>query len=285
TENSDPEFSGVISTSPLSYKPWIKDAKQLDFIFKASCEHLMKCVEELFVLRQNTGKYIHLDIEPEPSCLLENSDETIFFFKNYLIPFGVNYFNRKHAMPDEEAKRIILDHIQVCYDVCHFAVEFEDPETVIRKFQEAGIKIGKIQISSALKVDTGENVNRKELSDRYSKFAESTYLHQTIVKDSQGKLHHFKDLPLALEQFDNPEFIEWRTHYHVPVFMPDYNQLQSTQKDILKVFELLKKNKFTNQLEVETYTWEVLPLEERLNISESIIRELSWVAGNLKSEI
>ena len=266
-----------ISTSPLSYKPWIKDAKQLDFIIKSSCEHLMKCVEELFVLRQNTGKHIHLDIEPEPSCLLENSDETVFFFKNYLIPFGINYFNRKHAMPEEEAKRIILNHIQVCYDVCHFAVEFEEPSIVIRKFQEAGIKIGKVQISSALKVVTNGSANRREIFKRYSTFAESIYLHQTIAKDVEGTLHDFSDLPLALEQFDNKKFVEWRTHYHVPVFMSAYNELQSTQDDILRVFEILKENKFTNHLEVETYTWEVLPSEERLGMNESIIRELEWV--------
>jgi hypothetical protein len=239
----------------------------------------------MYVLRQDTGKFIHLDIEPEPSCLLENSDETVFFFKNYLIPFGINYFNRKHALPDEEAKRIILDHIQVCYDVCHFAVEFEDPENVIRKFQEAGIKIGKAQISSALKIVTDENANRNELLERYSKFAESTYLHQTIVKNTEGKLNYFRDLPDAIEQFHNKDFVEWRTHYHVPVFMSSYNSLQSTQEDILKILELLEKNKFTNHLEVETYTWEVLPSEERLGINESILRELEWVLSNLKSKI
>lgn len=266
-----------ISTSPLSFKPWIKDAKQLDFIMKSSCEHLMKCVEELFVLRQNTGKHIHLDLEPEPVCLLENSDETVFFFKNYLIPFGINYFNAKHAMSDIEAKQIILDHVQVCYDVCHFAVEFEEPELVIRKFLEAGIKIGKVQISSALKVITDNNTNRNEILIAYSKFAESTYMHQTIAKDSKAKLHYFSDLPLALEQFKDEKFVEWRTHYHVPIFMATYNELKSTQDDILLVLEILKKNKFTNHLEVETYTWEILPSEERLEIDESIIRELNWV--------
>src|SRR6185436_10789801 len=85
-----------ISTSPISYKPWIKDPKQLDFVLKSSCFHLIKCVEELIVLKQTTGKLVHLDIEPEPSCLVEKVEETIFFFKNYLIPFGINYFKDVH---------------------------------------------------------------------------------------------------------------------------------------------------------------------------------------------
>jgi len=277
-ENSE----GGISTSPLSYKPWIKDTKQLEWVIKTSCFHLMKCVEELYVLRQTTGKFIHLDIEPEPSCLLENSDETVFFFKNWLIPFGINYFNEKHAFTKEEATRIITDHIQVCYDVCHFAVEFEEPEKVIQKFQEAGIKIGKVQISSALKVLTGENADRKKILEHYSKFAESTYLHQTIAKAVDGKLLHFSDLPEALKNFENENLREWRTHYHVPVFMPTYNELQSTQEDILKTLSVLKNNKFTNHLEVETYTWEVLPQEERLPMNDSILRELNWVLSQLK---
>ncbi len=274
---------GGISTSPLSYKPWIKDAKQLDFVIKSSCFHLMKCVEELSMIYNTTGKLIHLDIEPEPSCLLENCEETVFFFENYLIPFGMNYFKDKHALPAEESRKMILDHIRVCYDVCHFAVEFQSAENVIGKFSNAGIKIGKVQISSALKVLTGENADRKKILAHYSKFAESTYLHQTIAKDREGKLHYFPDLPEALKNFDNENFREWRTHYHVPVFMSAYNELQSTQEDIFRVFEILKKNKFTHHLEVETYTWEVLPANERLPMNESIVRELNWVLHHLKS--
>jgi hypothetical protein len=276
-ENSE----GGISTSPLSYKPWIKDSKQLDFIINSSCFHLMKCVEELVTIHKTSGKIIHLDIEPEPNCLLENANETVFFFTDFLLPYGVNYFNDKHGLTKEDAEKIILEHIRICYDVCHFAVEFQDPLNSLLRLTDAGIKIGKVQISSALKVFTGENVDRKKILEHYSKFAESTYLHQTIAKDSEGKLHHYPDLPEALKNFENEKLREWRTHYHVPVFMPTYNELQSTQDDILKVFGALKKNKFTNHLEVETYTWEVLPQEERLPMNDSIIRELNWVKNNL----
>ncbi|MBI3509177.1 MAG: metabolite traffic protein EboE [Bacteroidetes bacterium] len=278
SENSE----GGISTSPLSFKPWIKDTAQLDFIIKSSCFHLMKCVEEMAAIRNSTGKIIHLDIEPEPRCLLENSDETIFFFKNYLIPFGVNYFNDKNGLNNEEATKLILDHIRICYDVCHFAVEFEEPGSVIAKFQNAGIKIGKVQISSALKVLTEEKADRKNILEKYSSFAESTYLHQTIAKNNKGELRHFTDLPDALKEFENKDWVEWRTHYHVPVFMPAYSALASTQEDILEVFEILKKNKFTSHLEVETYTWDVLPKEEKLPIDESIIRELKWLLEKMK---
>lgn len=269
-----------VSTSPLSCKSWMNDSGNTAEVLEVSSVNLVKCAAELYRLRNATGKYIHLDIEPEPGCLLENSKETIDFFKNYLIPYGVEYLQNNFNLHPEICETIIKDHITVCYDVCHFAVEYEEPSDVIKSFRDAGIKIGKVQISSALKVVTGKKSDRKKIFSQYQSFSESVYLHQTIIKDERGSLHYFNDLPDALKHFSNENFLEWRTHYHVPVFMPSYNELQSTQEDILKVLEILKHDKFTNHLEVETYTWEVLPKEERLELKDSIIRELQWVVNN-----
>ncbi|MBA2407754.1 MAG: metabolite traffic protein EboE [Chitinophagales bacterium] len=280
-----PESSEAgISTSPLSYKPWLNNSCNAIDVFEASAINLMKCVVELYRVRKYAGKYIHLDIEPEPSCLLESSKETIDFFNEYLIPYGRDYLKYSLNLPLEICESIIRDHITLCYDICHFSVEYEKPAEVIKAFQSAGIKVGKVQISSALKVITNKHNNRNEILNQYQLFSESVYLHQTIVKDALGLLHHFNDLPEALKHFYNPEFHEWRTHYHVPVFMLSYNELQSTQDDILEVLNILKKNKFTNHLEVETYTWEVLPKAERLELKESIIRELGWVINIIINE-
>lgn len=267
-----------ISTSPVSYKQWFtgdyKDA------FYAASANFITCVTELYHLRQSTGKYIHIDIEPEPGCLLENSKESIDFFHNYLIPHGIDSLKKTFNKSDESCAEIIKDHINICYDVCHFAVEYEEPGNVIRLFKNAGIKIGKVQLSAALKILIKNNSNRSKILEHYKPFAESTYLHQTIVKDSKGQLHHFNDLPDALIHFNNPLFHEWRTHYHVPIFMNTYNELQSTQEEILKVLKLLELEKFTNHLEVETYTWEVLPKKHRLSLQASVLRELQWVLNN-----
>ena len=112
-------------------------------------------------------------------------------------------------------------------------------------------------------------------------FMESTYLHQVVERDSLGQLSHYRDLPQALENFNKPSAREWRTHFHVPVFLKDYGSLESTQEDILQVLSYLKKEKVTNHLEVETYTWEVLPKEIQRELTESIVRELQWVIKNL----
>ncbi|MEO8147200.1 MAG: metabolite traffic protein EboE [Bacteroidia bacterium] len=300
-----------ISTSPLSYKPWMINSCNTTDVFETAAVNLIKCVVDLHHIRKTTGKYIHLDIEPEPDCLLENSKETIDFFNNYLIPYGTDFLTATLHVDEKTARAIITDHITVCYDVCHFAVEFGEPGEVLKAFKDAGIKIGKVQISAALKVVTdpdasthpdppeggrssisddkyteglplGQGLNRENVLKQYKAFAESTYLHQTIVRDKKNKLHHFSDLPEALKHFDDENFVEWRTHYHVPVFMQSYNELQSTQEEILKVLSILKENHFTNHLEVETYTWEVLPKEDRIEIKDSIVRELKWVIENFK---
>jgi hypothetical protein len=73
-------------------------------------------------------------------------------------------------------------------------------------------------------------------------------------------------------------------HFHVPIFMSKYSQLESTQMDIEEVLQLNLADQVTNHLEVETYTWEVLPSEERLGLSQSIIRELAWVKQVLEGK-
>jgi hypothetical protein len=57
----------------------------------------------------------------------------------------------------------------------------------------------------------------------------------------------------------------------------EYGVLQSTQDDIWHVLRLQDERRFTNQLEVETYTWDVLPDNLKLDLVDSIERELGWV--------
>jgi hypothetical protein len=67
----------------------------------------------------------------------------------------------------------------------------------------------------------------------------------------------------------------------VPVFLERYQQLQSTQAEILKVLALLKQNPLTRYLEIETYTWEVLPPDIKLDLGASIQRELEWLSQQM----
>ncbi len=272
-------MDGGISTSPLSYRHWHQDAAAMERVFEKSTLHLVQVAEKLFNIYQETGKVLHLDIEPEPDGILENTAEVIAYFKEYLIPQGAPYLADKIGISREAAELCLKNHIRICYDVCHFAVVYEKPAEVFAALEAEGIQIGKIQISAALKLKL-DQTNPQQTAQYLAPFSESTYLHQVVARCDSGKLVSYKDLPEALSSFNNEEE-EWRVHFHVPVFLSDYGSIASTQEDILEVLLQLRSNPVTNHLEVETYTWEVLPEAINLDLAGSIIRELQWVNDNL----
>lgn len=275
-------MDGGISTSPLSYKPWWT-REQHHTVFRAATENLLKIVVQLHRYHQHQGITLHLDIEPEPDGLIENSLETVRYFEEWLIPLGKRVLSDQLNVTEDEVEKIIKRHVMVCYDVCHFAVTYESPAEAMGRFLEAGIGIGKIQISSALKGNfTGNQYSREEYAKVFKSLDEPTYLHQVVARDSENKLHQYQDLPDALNYLSQPDVIEWRTHFHVPVFIESYGLLQSTQCDIREVLQLWIKSPMTNHLEVETYTWEVLPEELQTDITTSIARELHWVIEQLR---
>jgi hypothetical protein len=276
------EMEGGISTSPLSYRYW-HDQEKKEGVFKTATLNVLQVVKELVEIKRTTGKTIHIDIEPEPDGLLQNGEEFFEWYINYLLPVGTLYLQDKLACTATEANDFIKRHIQLCYDVCHFAIGFENPDVILKKAKENGIKVGKIQISAALKAVLGNDQQREKVINAFKEFNEPVYLHQVIAKKRDNSLQYFADLPPALEKAADPSMVEWRAHFHVPLFVEDYGVLQSTQEEISIVLAKHKQQPFSMHLEVETYTWDVLPQEMKLPMSQSIIRELQWVINTLNA--
>jgi hypothetical protein len=278
-------MEGSISTAPLTYKPWLaQDEQQTDEAHRVCSMHLSLMVEELVKIKAVTGKNIYLAIEPEPDGLIENTSEIISFYDYWLHPTGADYLNNALGLTSEAAREAILNHIRICYDICHFSLAYEQPEAVFSRLEQEGIKIGKIQISAAIKVSLADiNVDlRGVIASELTQFAESTYLHQVVERDDKGNLNLYSDLPEALDNIHQTEAREWRIHFHVPVFLQQYKLLQSTQSDIHEVLRLLKHHKLCSHLEVETYTWEVLPDDLKTDLDTSIQRELQWVTEQIE---
>lgn len=276
-------MTGGVSTSPLSYRYWFKwdDRWERDRICEATTQSMMDVVEELVRIKQAKGVSMHLDIEPEPDGVLETADEFIDWFNQYLRPIGIERLNAIFGMSVAEAEEALREHIQLCYDVCHFAVGFEHPADVLAKLKKNKLRVGKIQISAALKATFPQDAAGRELlRQEFVRFNEPTYLHQVVARNAAGDLLRYPDLPEALAAF-NPKHVEWRSHFHVPIFVSDYGRLQSTQEDIAEVLRLQKEEPFTEQMEAETYTWEVLPEDLKMPINDSIVRELKWVLGQV----
>tara|TARA_B100000809_G_scaffold49995_1_gene44971 strand:- start:56 stop:1267 length:1212 start_codon:yes stop_codon:yes gene_type:complete len=275
-------MEGGISTSPLSYRLWFPKGEGVEEVKKKCTSSLMKIVVQLFKIEKETGKFLHLDLEPEPDGFLENTEDVIQFFEDYLFKEGVEELMDPLRCSKAKAKATILRYIQVCYDVCHFSLAYENTKDVVEKFEQKGIKIGKIQISAALKCVFESEKLLKEQQACLRKFDEPNYLHQAIVKWQSGEFSHYSDLSEGIDAMNDLDFKELRTHFHVPVFVESYEVLQSTQDDIIAALDYWKEFKYSKHLEVETYTWSILPEALQADLTSSVVRELEWVRQELE---
>ena len=240
-------MTGSVSTVPIGLKGEVgrKDYGAVRARLAAVLEHL----EEIGHRR---GKKILLALEPEPGCLLETTEELCRFFTDI-------------ALSSSQRR-----HLAVCLDCCHQAVEFEDPRETLSQLQEAGIVLAKVQASSALRL-TGPD------PEPLRRWAQSCYLHQVVVRRRGGRLLHYPDLPDAIERHEGRSRDEWRCHFHLPIFHPGSAPLGTTRDFLQTLLKILPRDIL---LEVETYTWDVLPSDYRLgSVTESIIRELLWLEG------
>ncbi len=270
-------MDGGISTSPLSYRRWFDSGEKLSSARQASTGNLVTVIEALIMVHRSSGKLLHLDIEPEPDGLLESGEEFMQWFEEDMLRAGRERITKKFGVSVGEAENLIKEHLRLCYDVCHFAIGFERHIDIIRTLGEKGIRIGKIQISAALKAVMDDNhASRATTIRAFAGFNESTYLHQVIASKKDGQFIRYPDLPQALMDHDNPFATEWRAHFHVPVSMKGFETLQSTQDEIIEVLDIHKASPLTQHLEVETYTWDVLPALLQHPLRESIIGELEW---------
>ena len=271
-------LEGGISTSPLSYKYWFPNKQLVEKAMLNATHNILSIEEHHYRIKEKRGISLHLDIEPEPDGLLETGPEFIHWFENYLLPLAKAVLPSRLQITDEDAIACIREHICLCYDVCHFAIGYEPMNDILAELSAKGIRVGKIQISAALKAGIPvDNDSRKEISDAFSQYQEPTYLHQVVARKSDHSLIRYRDLPDALKDIANKDVEEWRAHFHVPVFAEDLGLLRSTRSDITEILKKYKSDPFTDHLEVETYTWEVLPEALKLPIDQSIIIELNCV--------
>ena len=269
-------LEGSISTSPLSYKAWV-DPQDLA-TWNCFTRNIVRIAEILVQLKQECGQTIYLAIEPEPDGLLENSAEIEQFYTNWLLTVGAEMLATSLSMTQVEACHHILEHIRVCLDTCHMAIAYEDPRTVLDRFERIGIKVGKVQLSSALKVAFPDDaIVRAEIQRALEPFAESTYLHQVIQRNNDRTFSHYPDLITALPTMQQCEIAEWRIHFHVPIFLDHFPLFQSTQNTIVDTLRLLAEKRFCHHMEIETYTWSVLPSGLKMDLLAMIAREYAWV--------
>jgi len=257
------QVEGSVSTLPGSFKEFIHAPEQE----QAIRDNIWRCVEHIANVSERTGRRFHLGVEPEPLCWLENSVETTQFFDRL----------REEHPGDSRLER----HLGVNYDACHFAVEFEEAMEALTRFRDHGIKLSKIHISNALKLQPTPFALKQ-----LAAFQEDVYLHQVIVKAADEALIRFKDLDEALTSSlarSGSPGKEWRVHFHIPLHSRPPGEFASTANHVLQVFHWLRVlPHLCSHLEMETYTWAVLPeaLKSR-SVTDQVVAEYKWTLARL----
>jgi hypothetical protein len=272
----DDVSTGSVSTVPGAFRARVSSGADAE----SMADRILRASAVFDDILARTGKTITLALEPEPFCHFETVSETITFFKEYLLSTrAIDRYATLTGMSASEAEASVRRHVGVCFDACHMAVEFEEPSEALARLFAAGIGIGKVQISAGLEV----KFSKPEELEPLRAFADDVYLHQ-VVESGATRLRRYLDLPEALEKVEPAEAERtWRVHFHVPVFRQSFGPFAGTQPYLRDVLKLLKNSPVSSHLEVETYTWGVLPEEHRReDVTSAVVRELEWVRGELE---
>ena len=259
-----PEGSeGSVSTLPGSFKEFHPPPRMPEIAY----QHLLLCAEEIEKLSLEKNQDLHLGMEPEPLGWFETIPETIQFMNQL--------FDRA------ETPELVRRRVGVNYDCCHLAIEYEDAQQGLDLLQGSNIRLSKLHLSSALRAQpTEENLATLQ------SFVEEVYLHQVVRAKDGRVIDRIKDLDLALSMAKRGKdrSDEWRVHFHVPLHCSPGNGLGDTQDHVLHTLDWLQKNPDAcHHLEMETYTWEVLPKAlKSLSVVEQVTKEYQWTLAALK---
>lgn len=262
-EFAPPGMEASVSTLPGSFKEFIHPDTRSEQL-AAIRVNLRACSDHIERLRERSGRDLHLGLEPEPIGLFENTAETVAFFDDLL-----------GDARGEERERL-LRNLGVNYDTCHFAIEYEEPAAAIGAIRDAGIRISKVHLSSALKLKPSH-----EALERLGEFAEGVYFHQVLIAGGGRIVRRFRDLPEALawqrEAKEDPGE-EWRVHFHVPLHTPPEACFNDTRDHLSGLLALLAESPgWCRHFEFETYTWEVLPPSMRTrDVVDQLVSEYDW---------
>ncbi len=258
-----PGMAGSISTLPIAWGNPPPSEEEL----KSAASALRQIAGRLARLESETSRFICLCLEPEPGCVLQRSGDLVRFFERYLL-----------GGSDE---KLVRRHLRVCHDICHQAIMFEDQADVFRAYRDAGIGVGKVQVSAAVcmpleRLPAGQ---RDAAVAQLAEFVEERYLHQTVVRSGSAAPAFFEDLPLALDHADE-RVGEWRVHFHVPIYLDRFGALATTQFAIHECLAAAREMSDCRHFEVETYAWGVLPSElQQPDLAAGIADEMRWLAN------
>ncbi len=266
-----------IQSPPLGFKARVTG----NDVVEAYAANIRQLAVFLHRLRERTGRTVTLALEPEPFCFLETTPETVHFFTKVLrSDASLKALATTLGVNDDQAREILRRHIGTVYDICHQAVEYEDVSASLQSLVDNDIPVFKLQEAAAVRIPQVSAASVKALRE----YVDSIYLTQTFER-RDGKLNRFLNLQDAFAAFkkDPDGQREWRTHFHVPIFLEDLGQhFKTTRFAIEEALAFHKRTPLSGQLEIETYTWDVLPDHLKTgDIVDYVVMEIEWVRSQL----
>lgn len=279
--------SGSISTLPIAWShtddaPGHVSQEQL----QQAATQLLQLARELHHRYEQSGRKIVIALEPEPGCLFTDHASLRAFYEQFWSEPAIS------AQDAEIARR----YLTVCHDICHSAVMAEDQFEELKRNAQLGIRVGKVQVSSAIQIPWHTLQPSEQLLaiENLQPFAEDRYLHQTLVLHHDGRKELFEDLPKLLQRVRNGETNlrecrEWRIHFHVPIYAEQWGPISTTRNEIHRFLDCVRTNSDWfdghEHYEVETYAWSVLPPSLATpSLPEGISEELRWLNNAIRSK-
>ncbi|PYC67128.1 xylose isomerase [Micromonospora arborensis] len=253
----DDAARGSISTLPLAWRqPW--DTDRAD----AARRRLDQLAAGLAAVQRDTGREVRVAFEPEPGCVVESTGQAAALLS------GMD-----------------TERLGVCVDLAHLACAWEEPAEALERLRAAGLPVVKVQVSAAVEAADPEGG-----ADALRRWVEPRFLHQTRgvgcagLADPADPAYAADDLDEALDKaLPGP----WRVHYHVPLHAPPEEPLGSTLPVLRAALRALFDGPTAgcDHLDVETYTWGVLPAARRpgtdAELAAGIAAELAFARDEL----
>jgi len=255
-----------ISTLPVTFRPWADEPR----LEEATC-NLVSAAGLAHYFRELMGVEITLALEPEPGCYLERTDDAVAYLTEHVFRLGRGMLAEEAGLSEAQAEASLRRHVGVCLDTVHTGVMGEDPKEAVRKYTAAGIRVAKVQLGAALRVQVGPEGPPEALRA----FQDEVYLHQTVVATPGGRELYLNDLPEPLGMAHPPEG-EWRVHFHVPLAWPGDGPIRTTADSVDTAFLAAALAAGCEHFETEIYTLDVFPAAHASR--EAILaRDMAWL--------
>ncbi len=262
---------GSISTVPGAYRARVRTRDDEIRILL----NLGRAAMVLGQLAEQTGRQVRLALEPEPDCLWERTDQIRDAFASRGLERMVGLLVKADGVSHAAADAAVRAHLGICFDTCHQATQFESVAAALGDLEREGVPVAKVQVSASPAAARNTPEVRKVLAE----FADPVYLHQVRARLPDGHVRAWPDLDRALEDLAGlPEDCEVRTHVHIPLSVGGYGPLGSTRQELGPEFFGLLGRGVASHIEIETYTFSVLPSSlRREGVVAAVAGEFKWL--------